>query len=63
MSGPIVAAKIGAMCPGVRVLFMSGYTDDAVVHHGVLTEEMPFLQKPFSPLAFRKKVREVLGAG
>ncbi len=40
---------------------MSGYTDDAVVHHGVLSQEMPFIQKPFSPLALRKKIREVLG--
>jgi DNA-binding NtrC family response regulator len=61
MSGPDVASKVAALRPGIRVLFMSGYTDDAVVHHGVLTQEMPFIQKPFSPNALRKKIREVLG--
>jgi two-component system, cell cycle sensor histidine kinase and response regulator CckA len=61
MSGPIVATKVTALRPGIRVLYMSGYTDDAVVHHGVLSQEMPFIQKPFSPLALRKKIREVLG--
>jgi hypothetical protein len=40
---------------------MSGYTDDAVAHHGVLSQEMSFIQKPISPLALRKKMREVLG--
>ena len=61
MSGPVVASKVAALRPGIRVLYMSGYTDDAVVHHGVLSQEMPFIQKPFSPLALRKKIREVLG--
>src|ERR1035441_6787607 len=61
MSGPAVAAKVSALRPGIKVLYMSGYTDDAVVHHGVLTQDVPFIQQPFSPLALRKKVREVLG--
>ena len=61
MSGPEVASKVAARRPGIRVLYMSGYTDDAVVHHGVLSQEMPFIQKPFSPAALRKKIREVLG--
>jgi DNA-binding response OmpR family regulator len=39
---------------------MSGYTDDAVVRHGVLTDGMPYLQKPFAPRALATKVREVL---
>jgi hypothetical protein len=46
--------------PDIKVLYMSGYTDDAVVRHGVLNHDVPFIQKPFSPMAFRKKVREVL---
>jgi CheY-like chemotaxis protein len=60
MSGPAVAAKVAALRPAIKVLYMSGYTDDAIVHHGVLSNEVPFIQKPFSPLALRKKVREVL---
>ena len=61
MSGPEVASKVAALRPGIRVLYMSGYTDDAVVHHGVLSQDMPFIQKPFSPVALRKKIRKVLG--
>jgi len=44
----------------MKVLFVSGYTDDAVVRHGIIDAKTPFLQKPFSPLAFARKVREVL---
>jgi PAS domain S-box-containing protein len=61
MSGPVVAEKVAALRPGIRVLYMSGYMGDAVVHHGVLSHEMPFIQKPFSPMTLRKKIREVLG--
>jgi len=39
---------------------MSGYTDDAIVHLGVLSKGVPFIQKPFSPEAIRRKIREVL---
>jgi PAS domain S-box-containing protein len=61
VSGPMVAEKVAALRPEIKVLYMSGYTDDSVVRHGVLTQETPFIQKPFSPLALRKKIREVLG--
>jgi DNA-binding NtrC family response regulator len=61
MSGPRVAEQIAAMRPDIKVLYMSGYTDDAVVRHGVLSQDMPFIQKPFSPAALRKKIREVFG--
>ncbi len=61
MSGPMVADRVTALRPDIKVLYMSGYTDDAIVHHGVLSQEMPFLQKPFSPGALRRKIREVLG--
>ena len=51
-----------AMRPGLPVLYMSGYTDDAIVQHGVLEPGINFIQKPFSPDALALKVREVLDA-
>ena len=48
------------MRPDIKIVFMSGYTDDAIVRHGVLSHQMPFLQKPFSGVAVCKKIREVL---
>ncbi len=59
LSGPDVAKKVLKQRPTVKVLYMSGYTDDAVLQHGVMTGT-PFLQKPFSPGALAAKVREVL---
>jgi PAS domain S-box-containing protein len=59
-SGRELADRLGAMRPETLVLFMSGYTDDAMVRHGVLTAEVAFLQKPFRVDALVRKVREVL---
>jgi len=60
MSGRELAEQIAVSRPEIKVLYMSGYTDDAVVRHGVLTAEMAFLQKPFNMVALASKVRAVL---
>ena len=62
MSGREVAARVAEAHPGIRILYMSGYTDDAVVRHGIVDSGVAFLQKPFSPLGLARKVREVLDA-
>jgi two-component system, cell cycle sensor histidine kinase and response regulator CckA len=46
----------------VKTLFLSGYTDDAILHHGVLQDGVAFLQKPFSLVALARKIREVIDA-
>ena len=61
--GPAIAAELQSRRPGLKVLFMSGYTDNAIVHHGVLDPGIAFLEKPFRPAALLAKVREVLDAG
>jgi two-component system cell cycle sensor histidine kinase/response regulator CckA len=62
MSGPELAKRLVGMRPGLKVLFMSGYTDDSIVRHGVLDAEIAYLQKPLTPTAITVKVREVLDA-
>ena len=59
-SGKEIAQRLTSTRPATCVLFMSGYTDDAIVHHGVLDSDVEFIQKPFTPVALARKVREVL---
>ena len=61
MNGRELAKKLLSLYPGLKRLFMSGYTAEVIAHHGVIDEGVAFLQKPFSFDALAAKVREVLG--
>jgi len=62
MSGRELAQELAPQRPDMKILYASGYTDDAIIHHGVLAAGVAFIQKPFSPDALLRKVREVLDA-
>jgi len=61
-SGAQLAQRIKDIRDEIKVLYMSGYTDEAIIHHGVLAANIAFLQKPFTPEQLARKVREVLDA-
>jgi len=61
LSGRRLAEQLVPQRPHLKVIFTSGYTDDAIIRHGVLDAGVAFVQKPFTPQALLRKVREVLG--
>jgi len=63
MSGSELATRLRPLHPQLKLIFMSGYTDNAIIHHGVLSADMAFLNKPFTPQMLARKVREVLDSG
>ena len=63
MSGRELCTRLTPLYPGVKVIYMSGYTDDVIGHHGVLDPGTVYFQKPFTPNALERKVREVLDTG
>ena len=62
VSGSELAERLSALAPAMRILFMSGYSDEAVQRHGEITAAAAFLEKPFTERALARKVREVLDA-
>ncbi len=63
MNGNLLAQQLQQILPDLHVLFMSGYTDDVIAHHGVLGNSVHFIGKPFTPQELAEKVRGILGAG
>jgi YesN/AraC family two-component response regulator len=60
MSGHELANQLKTLHPKMKVLYMSGYTDNAITHHGILDEGMNYIQKPFTVESLARKAREVL---
>jgi PAS domain S-box-containing protein len=60
MSGSALAERLKQLHPEMKIIFMSGYTENAIVHHGVLYAQVNFIPKPFKMLALMQKIREVL---
>ena len=60
MSGQELSSQLLRLRPDTLVLYMSGYSENAIIHHGVMEEGTDFIEKPFSPEALTRKIREVL---
>jgi DNA-binding NtrC family response regulator len=60
MNGRELAEKVKALCPGIKCLYMSGYTANIIAHRGVLNKDFQFIDKPFSVKGLTNKVRAVL---
>ncbi len=59
-SGPELTRQLVEQRPGLKVIYMSGYTEDTIIHHGVLNPGIAFLHKPFTSDTLGRKIREVL---
>jgi CheY-like chemotaxis protein len=62
MGGKVMAEWLKSSFPGIKILYTSGYTDDAITHHGVLDPGVDFLPKPYTPASLAHKVRTMLDA-
>jgi two-component system cell cycle sensor histidine kinase/response regulator CckA len=62
ISGRELAVRVMKIRPGIKILYMSGYTDQSVVHHGILETDAVLLQKPFTMVTLASKLRELLTA-
>jgi YesN/AraC family two-component response regulator len=62
MGGKALVSQLKATRPSIKVLYVSGYTDNAIVHHGILDSDVDFLQKPFTVDNLARKVREVINS-
>jgi two-component system, cell cycle sensor histidine kinase and response regulator CckA len=62
ISGTVLVARLEHIRPGIKALYVSGYTDNAIVHHGILDSNVAFLQKPFTADSLVRKIREVLSS-
>jgi YesN/AraC family two-component response regulator len=60
MNGSKLAKRLHDVLPDMKVLYMSGYTDDAIIHQGILDPEVEYIEKPFSPQELICKVRKIL---
>jgi two-component system, cell cycle sensor histidine kinase and response regulator CckA len=60
MNGRELAERLRSLCPRMRVLYNSGYTDDIIIHHGNVQEELNFIAKPYSVAALGRKIRQIL---
>lgn len=60
MGGKEAADKMQSLYPRIKVLYMSGYTNQAIIHHGVLEPGLNFIEKPFTPEGLARKVRQTL---